>query len=133
MEGRTISEHEEQCSIMQWAKLLEGRYPELALLAAIPNGAKLPYIQKNGRRFSPEAIRLKDEGLKPGFPDMILPCPRGHYHGLFIELKYGRNKPTPEQAAWLDALNEQGYLAVACWGAEDAIEVINEYLETKTS
>jgi hypothetical protein len=124
-----MSEHTEQVVIMQWASLLEGQHPELALLAAIPNGAKLPYIKKNGRRFSPEAMKLKAEGLKPGFPDMFLPVARRGFHGLFIELKYGRNQPTPEQMAWLDRLSEQGYLAVPAWGAEEAIEVLTEYLE----
>jgi hypothetical protein len=123
-----MSEHDEQRAIFEWAAWREGQYPELKLLAAIPNGAKLPYIKKNGKRFSPEAVRLKAEGLKPGFPDMILPVPKGEYHGLFIELKFGGNKPTPEQAVWLDRLTERGYLAVACWGANEAIEVISEYL-----
>lgn len=123
-----MSEHDEQAFIFRWATLMEGRCPELELLAAIPNGAKLPFVKRNGKRYSPEAMRLKEEGLKPGFPDMILPVPKRPYHGLFIELKFGSNKPTPEQERWLDALNEQGYLAVACWGADEAIEVISEYL-----
>jgi len=32
-----MSEHEEQKKLFQWARLSEGRWPELALLFAIPN------------------------------------------------------------------------------------------------
>jgi hypothetical protein len=128
-----MSEHDEQATVIQWANLMAGQYPELGLLFAVVNGAKLPYFKtkgKNGQtyRFSPEAKKLKDEGLRPGVPDLCLPVARKGFHGLFIEAKYGDNKPTPEQTAFLDALADQGYLAVVCWGAEEMIETITEYL-----
>lgn len=124
-----MSEHDEQVKVMQWAGLKEFRYPELGLLHAIPNGAKLPWRRnRNGRRFSPEASKLKAEGLKAGVPDMSLPVARQGYHGLYVELKAGSNQPTDEQVWWLDRLAAQGFLAVVCRGAEDAIETIAEYL-----
>jgi hypothetical protein len=125
------SEHDEQARILSWAEITAAAYPELALLYAIPNGAKLPWKRdKKGKRFSPEAMRLKDEGLKAGVPDLCLPVARQDYNGLYIEMKYGRNKPTPAQIWWLDQLARQGYLAVVCWGAEEAIGVLREYLES---
>lgn len=127
-----MSEHAEQAAIFEWAQLLESRHPELSLLFAVPNGAKLPWRKnKAGQRYSPEAIRLKQEGLRPGVPDMCLPVARRGYYGLFIELKTGRNKPSDYQTWWLDRLAEQGYLACACWGAGEAIETISEYLEIR--
>jgi hypothetical protein len=128
-----MAEHDEQAAVINWAQFLIGQYPELGLLFAIPNGAKLPYFESRSRsgkkyRWSPEAEKLKAEGLKPGVPDLFLPVARKGYNGLFIELKYGRNKPSEQQVAYLDALSAQGYLAVVCWGAEDAIETITEYL-----
>lgn len=128
-----MAEHEEQVAVIDWAQLLSGQIPELALLFAIPNGAKLPYFQaqgKNGKtyRWSPEAEKLKREGLRRGVPDLFLPVARNGFHGLFIELKYGRNKPSDDQVAYLDAVAAQGYLAAVCWGAEDAIETLTEYL-----
>ena len=123
-----VSEHGEQVVIFHWADMQASWHPELHLLHAIPNGAKLPYRGKGKRRYSPEAMRLKAEGLRAGVPDISLPFSSKGYHGLYIELKVGRNKPTDKQAWWLDQLTQQGYLALACWGADEAINVIKEYL-----
>ena len=128
------TEHDEQVAIFEWAKMMEGRWPELALLHAIPNGAKTPYKKIRSRRsgkaiqYSPERLRLMKEGLKPGVPDICLPSPRGNYHGLYIELKHGKNKHTDEQKWWLEMLSKQGYRAIACWEAEGAIKAITGYL-----
>lgn len=79
------------------------------------------------------AAKLKAAGVKRGVPDISLPVARGGYHGLYIELKYDTGRPTAEQKEWHDALIEQGYKAVFCWGFESAIEVIKEYLKLKQS
>lgn len=124
-----MTEHQEQAVLVIWCAVKARSVPELALIYAIPNGAKLPW-RKNakGQRYSPEALRLKEEGLKPGVPDMCLPVARNGYHGLYLENKFGRNKPSPEQEWWLDRLAEQGYLAIVCWSFEEAREAICEYL-----
>lgn len=123
------SEHSEQCAVFDWADRLKNSHPELGLLYAVPNGAKLPWKRdRRGKRFSPEAMRLKDEGLRPGVPDMCLPAARNGYHGLYIEMKYGGNKPTADQVWWLEQLDGQGYLAVVCWGADEAIQTIKDYI-----
>ena len=129
-----MAEHDEQVAVIQWATFLEGQYPELGLLYAVPNGAKLPYKQvkgKNGKtyRWSPEAEKLKAEGMRSGVPDLCLPVARKGFHGLYIEMKAGRNKPSDNQVGYLDALAAQGNLAVVVWSAEEAIETILEYLE----
>lgn len=113
------SEHDEQAALFEWAGLMQGKYPELSLLAAIPNG---------GKRDAKTGAMLKAEGVKKGFPDIILPVARGAYHGLLIELKAGRNKPTEYQAWWLVQLREQGYSAGVCYGFEEARDVILDYL-----
>ncbi|MFA5388119.1 MAG: VRR-NUC domain-containing protein [Candidatus Paceibacterota bacterium] len=74
--------------------------------------------------------KFKAEGLSNGFPDLTIPYARHGYHGLFIEMKFGRGKPSPEQVSWLDFLAEQGYLAVVCWSAEEAIKAVQEYFAT---
>jgi hypothetical protein len=127
-----MSEHHEQAALFQWAAYNQPQYPQLALLFAIPNGAGLNHqVSKNGRRYSPEAAKLKTEGLKSGVPDVCLPCARGSYHGLYIELKYGRNTPSPQQRAWHTALREQGYRVDICYGWEPAAQTILDYLESK--
>lgn len=129
-----MSEHSEQAQIIDWAQRVKPLYPELGLLFAIPNGAKLPYMKDHrGRRYSPQAKKLKAEGLRSGVPDLFLPVARMGYHGMFIELKVGRNRPSDEQVAYLDALAEQGYYAAVCWGAVEAIGAICAYLGISSS
>lgn len=123
-----MSEHDDQVALMHWVAIHAPSAPELNLLYAVPNGAKLPYRGKGKNRFSPEALRLKDEGMKPGIPDLVLPVARKGFHGMYIELKHGKNRPTPEQIWWNDRLTEQGYLAVVCWGWKEAAQVLAEYL-----
>lgn len=112
-------EEHEQIAIMSWARLMEHQIPELRLLHHIPNG---------GKRSTREAQYLKYAGVKPGVPDLCLPVARGGYHGLYIELKWGKNTPTQDQQEMLAALNEQGYLAVVKWGADEAIQTLTDYL-----
>ena len=117
--------------LFSWARLNEQHVPELWYLFAIPNGAKLPYRGKGKSRYSPEAMRLKEEGLKPGVPDVFLPIPRGEYHGLWIEMKFGNNKVTPAQKEWLWMLDQQGYKVKVCYGFIEAKNVIIDYLGLK--
>ena len=120
-------EDAEQRVIFQWAAMETAACPELGLLYAIPNG---------GKRAIKTAIALKAQGVKSGVPDMCLPVSRGGYHGLYIELKRQKGGVVSEtQKSWITALAEQGYKAVVCRGADEAIEQIRGYLchtSTKT-
>ncbi|MGL5753425.1 MAG: VRR-NUC domain-containing protein [Paraclostridium sp.] len=113
------SEETEQMAVIDWCKINEFVYPELKLIYHIPNG---------GKRSSTEAARFKRAGVKAGVPDLHLPIARHRYHGLYIEMKYGNNKTTQTQKEWLLALQEQGYLCKVCNGAEEAIAVLQKYL-----
>jgi hypothetical protein len=114
------TESQEQQALFHWARLQEGAFPELGLLVHVPNG---------GLRNMPEAVRFKAEGVRKGFPDLLLPVARGGYHSLAIELKRRKHgKISPEQKRWIDSLNEQGYLASVCYGWEDASRMLMEYL-----
>lgn len=113
------SEHGHQCALFQWAKKAQQQLPELELLYAYPAG---------GHRHKATAARMKREGAKAGVPDIHLPVARGEYHGLWIELKIGNNKPTQKQKWWLEKLSEQGHLAVVCYGWEEAMREIEKYL-----
>lgn len=114
------SEAREQEAIFNWAKFCSIKYPELNLLFAIPNG---------GSRHPLEAVNLKKQGVKSGVPDMLLPVPKCGYHGLFIELKSGKNKATDNQKFWLTELEKQGYKAILCYESENAIKEIEKYLQ----
>ena len=115
-----MSEHDEQVKLFQWAAYRLPVYPELALMFAIPNG---------GQRNIVVANKLKAEGVKAGVPDICLPVARGKYHGLFLELKHGRNKATAEQQYWLERLTAQGYRAVVVYEFEGARDALIDYLE----
>ena len=89
----------------------------------------------NERKASVAALgELARQGLKKGFPDNFIAEPNKKYHGLFIELKRAKkrlSKISAEQKAWIKDLNEKGYKAVVCYGAEEAKRVVLEYLGGK--
>ena len=114
-----MSEHDEQVALFQWAALNEDKYPELALLYANPLGGKRP-----GRT----AARLKAEGVKAGVPDLTLPVARCGFHGLYIEMKWGKNQPTESQLWWMEQLRAQNYACVVCYGFEHARQALVLYL-----
>ena len=116
----TPTEAQEQTAVFNWAAVMVRRWPELRLLHHIPNG---------GSRNAREAHNLRMQGVKAGIPDIFLPVARGGWHGLYIEMKRRKGgRLSDEQAAMLEALREQGYCAWVCKGANDAIELITEYL-----
>jgi hypothetical protein len=131
-----MSEHDEQVLVIRWAKLQEKRWPELRWLIAIPNGAKLAYRKdENGRRKGPppQAIKLKAEGMKAGVSDLFLPFARGGFFGLWVEIKFDKNKPTKDQEAFQDDMAEWGYCAVVCWSAGETITELENYLSKPTT
>ena len=113
-------EGNEQEALFNWAALARCRFPELDLLYHIPNG---------GSRNRLEAAKLRRQGVKSGVPDLCLPVARGGYHGLYIEMKYGKNKTSENQNKWLADLRAQDYAAAVCYGWQDAQQVITNYLE----
>lgn len=75
----------EQTKLFNWIAFARAATPELDMLYHIPNG---------GSRNKREAANLKRQGVRAGVPDLCLPVARGDYHGLYIELKYGKNTAT---------------------------------------
>lgn len=120
-----MTEAQEQKFLFQWVALAEQKYPELELLHHIPNG---------GKRNVREAASLKKQGVKSGVPDICLPSAHGGYHGLYIELKVGKNKTSDNQNKWLEMLMKQKYFVSVCYGWRQAADLLEEYLskpETK--
>ena len=106
------TEYEEQCAFVEWCAL---------------NHIPVVHIPNEGKRSPREGARLIRAGLVRGFPDLFVPLPRGEYHGLFIEMKFGKNKPTREQVEQLRALCARGYAVTVSYGAEQAIRVTRHY------
>lgn len=114
-------EEDDQVALIKWfddwaPADLKGR------LAASSGGARMAMKT---------AVRQKRAGSRKGYPDLNLLTQRHGFAGLLIELKRLKGgKLEPEQADWLDFLNQQGYMAVVCVGLEAAKRTIIDYLGT---
>ncbi len=104
-----------QSECVRWFRL---QYPNL-LLFAIPNG---------GSRNVIEAANLKKQGVMAGIPDLFLAFPRAAAHGLFIEMKFGKNKLTPNQKEVFILLQNQGYSIATCYSFDQFQTIINFYI-----
>ena len=71
----------EQERVINWATFYAKDFPELDLLYHVPNG---------GSRNQLEAANLKRQGVKAGVPDLVLPVPQQQFHGLYVEMKWGK-------------------------------------------
>ena len=113
---RIPTEHEEQRELVRWFRQF---HPDV-LIFAIPNG---------GGRSKASAGRLKAEGVVPGIPDLFIPA-----KGLWIEMKRVKGGAlSPEQKAMIQYLEEVGYRAIVCKGAEDAKAKISAFFETRNT
>lgn len=91
-------------------------------------GIPIAHVPNEGKRSLQYGARLKKMGMQKGFPDLIIPLPKGKYHGLYIEVKVNNNTTTVDQKNWLTILHGNGYAATACWGIDDSLAVVNRYL-----
>lgn len=116
----SVTETSEQQTVIEWCEWNSGRHPELDLIYHIPN---------EGKRSSFKGAELRSIGLKAGVPDLCLPVPKGDYHALYIEMKKdNKSRVRAEQKKWLENLNNQNNLAVVCRSADEAIKVLEKYL-----
>lgn len=93
-------------------------------------GLKYYHIPNGGKRNVIEGAKFKRSGVKRGVPDVCIPQARKPFYGLYIELKRkSGNRPTIEQLEWIDYLTKAGYLAKIAYGAEEAIEIVLDYLK----
>ena len=113
------TESQHQSTLFKWALSVRQQYPELKLLHHIPNG---------GKRDKIEAAHLKQQGVKPGVPDLHLPVARGQYHSLYIEMKNEDGKESQEQIWWREELNAQGNFATVAHSWDSAKKTIEWYL-----
>jgi hypothetical protein len=101
-----MTEHDLQVSIMQEVALRANLDPTWGLIFAIPNG---------GHRNKAVAGKLKAEGVKAGVLDLCLPVARRGYHGMFMELKVGKNKMSAIQQEWYTRLRAEGNYCTVVW------------------
>lgn len=116
-----MSESHHQRALIQWWDSIGCKKHGLPLqsLFAIPNG---------GARTAITGAKLKSEGVRKGVFDLLLMAQRNGFNGLWIEMKYGKNKLTQEQEAFSLMASAVGYECVVCWSWEDARNKIEDYL-----
>lgn len=137
-EGKRRENHEqqEQIALFNFLRTLEGQYPVLKWIHAIPNG---------GFRSFTTAKAMKAEGVKSGVLDIFCPIPRKvkaksevgglkivgkiQAHGLYVEMKWGKNTLTANQHEFSDFANQQGYEVKVCYNWRDAAKEIFDYLD----
>lgn len=68
-------------------------------------------------------------GVRAGVPDYFLAVPRGIKHGLFVEMKKAKGRIYPEQIAFHQDLQAQGYSVAVCYSTAEAMAAIEFYLK----
>lgn len=92
----------------------------------------LYHVPNGGLRDKRTGAEMKRLGVKAGVPDLCLPCARGKYHGLYIEMKRLKDsKTTKEQEEWHRMLAAEGYMIAVAYTCEEGIETIRKYLKMK--
>jgi hypothetical protein len=122
---RAHPEHDQQVLLINKVRKLAERYKALALFHSIPNG---------GFRTKRTAALMKAEGALSGIPDTHLPIARwwpdgSVSHGLYIEMKAKGGRLSAEQKEVIPMLEDAGYKVAVCYSADEALQVIAEYLE----
>lgn len=118
---KIVDEHTEQKRYFTMIKQLTAKHPDLILVHSIPNGSLRNKII---------AKKLKSEGVKSGVLDISIPLPNKKYSGLYIEMKKKKGWSVSEnQKFFLNYLNDLGYCAIVCKGAEEAFKITTSYLD----
>lgn len=117
MTEKRHTESNEQIAAMDW---LREQYPKIAQHTLhIGNERKASYYA---------GYIMKRMGVLKGASDLFMAWPNGGYHGLFIEVKSKIGKPSAEQKAFLDRMKDVGYKTKICYGAEEVISTMQDYL-----
>lgn len=105
-----------QQNCVTWFRL---QYPNLVLFA-IPNG---------GKRGDIEAKIMKGEGVLAGVADLFLMYPNKEFHGLFIEMKFGKGSQTDSQIDFQRKAESAGFKYEVANSFDRFREISNNYLK----
>lgn len=124
---RNRSEEIEQARFIKWTHKVAVRelMPALRFIHHSPNG---------GKRSAFTGAQMKALGVKPGFPDLILPVAKRLsdtaviYPGLVIEMKSAIGTLSPEQKDWKAHFVAEGWLFRLARTAQEARTQVCLYL-----
>ena len=122
--------YEEDALQVKCRKAFDLQYPDLAQLFFVVknDGYKKRITAKNGSTFSPQGLRDKARGIRPGVADMLLSVPSGEYHGLYIEFKTTKGVQSDEQKIFQAKVEHFGYCYTIIRDEQTFKTTINSYL-----
>ena len=90
------------------------------IIFSIPNG---------GSRHQKEVSKIKAEGVLAGVSDLFIMKGSRGFHGLFIEMKYGKNKTTEAQDIFLEKAKKERFATAVCYSFEEFVKITTQYLK----
>jgi hypothetical protein len=129
VEAREQREYEEQCALFTFLAPYRWRHPVLRWVHAVPNGLFLSPATKG---------KAVAQGMTSGIWDIFVPVPwieevDGRdaivFCGLYVEMKYGRNKLTDAQKAFGEHLEANYYRRAIAYNWIVAAREIIDYLK----
>ena len=116
-DGSNLSEYDEQKIFVKWLR------DNKIKCSSSGNGFALD--TKNNVHYM---AKLRASGLSAGFPDLEVFL--GNGKSLYIEMKRKKGGVVSEtQQKWITWLNDNGYSAKVCKGADEAIEYVKGFLD----
>ena len=97
---------------------LDEEYPDALYTSSIA-GLKLPKHL---------GAQLSQAGYRRGTSDLMIFEARHGYHALFLEVKTLTGKPSDDQLEFQQLSRDRGYKYEFCYGREEGIKIIDEYL-----
>jgi len=120
-----VSEAHEQIKLVDWCD----QYFRIKHKELLVNGhSPLVATPNEGKRSPMQGAKAKKMGLRPGFLDLQLLVERGGYRGLIIEMKFGKNKTTDNQKAWIDWFENNNFKTAVHYSFESAKNEILKYM-----
>jgi hypothetical protein len=113
-----VSEHWHQSTFIAVIRKLA--HPAGKITFAVPNG----FLKSKSSR-----IRAWREGMVAGVLDVFNPTPMNGHHGHWIEFKLKGNVPSPEQLAFKEAMERNGYRVDVVYSWTEALEKWADYLD----
>ena len=134
--ARLEPEHDIQAAFIAYANLMALKDERWGYIYHSANG---------GYRHPKTAAKLKEDGVRAGVPDICVPCAGNvkdpfadtgeqnsfECHALYIEFKAGRNNMTTAQQLFANGLIKMGNHHVVCRSAEEAIDLVTDWLSGK--
>jgi hypothetical protein len=112
-----MTESEMQASLFAELEIRDNQDPRYKYVFAVPNGQYRP-----GQRMEP--------GLRAGVPDILFLLPACGFHGLAMELKVNKNKPSAAQSEWLQWLSDRNYFTCVVYDDPgEAMRILGQYMD----